>query len=209
MKRVIDVVLSVVALALTAPIIAFAAILVRVTMGSPVLFRQPRAGYKGRTFTLVKFRTMTVGDPNVVDPEQDAVRLTPVGRFLRRTSIDELPQLWNVLKGEMSLVGPRPLLLEYLPLYSAEQMRRHDTRPGITGWAQVSGRNAMTWQDRFAQDVWYVDHRSLLLDLRIMFLTISRVFSGSGVSAEGHASVSKFTGNKQPDQSRVSGGVTA
>ena len=206
MKRLLDLVLSLIALIVAGPVILFAALLVKVTMGSPVFFRQPRAGYKGRPFTLVKFRTMTVGDPNVVDPEQDAVRMTPVGRILRRFSIDELPQIWNVLRGDMSLVGPRPLLLEYLPLYSREQMRRHDVPPGITGWAQIMGRNAVSWQDRFKLDVWYVDNRSFLLDLRIILLTVNRVFSGSGVSAEGHVSISKFAGNEPTPvrhQSRV------
>jgi lipopolysaccharide/colanic/teichoic acid biosynthesis glycosyltransferase len=198
-KRVIDIVASALGLIVLSPIIGAAALLIRVTMGKPVLFRQQRPGLNEEPFELVKFRTMTVGDPNVIDPEQDAVRMTTVGRMLRRTSIDELPQLWNVLRGEMSLVGPRPLLMEYLPLYSTEQHRRHDVRPGITGWSQVIGRNELSWQDKFKLDVWYVDNRSLLLDMRIILLTIRRVFAGSGVSAAGHASMAKFTGNSRAD----------
>ena len=198
-KRVIDLVASAVGLVVLSPLIAGAALLIRVTMGKPVFFRQTRPGLGGRPFELVKFRTMSVGDPNVVDPEMDGVRMTTVGKLLRKTSIDELPQLWNVLKGDMSLVGPRPLLMEYLPLYSREQQRRHDVRPGITGWAQVMGRNALSWDDRFALDVWYVDHRSLLLDLRIILMTFQRVFTGSGVTAAGHASMAKFTGSARTD----------
>ena len=196
MKRLLDILISLTALLLLSPVIALTALVIRITMGSPVLFRQQRPGYKGRSFEIMKFRTMTVGDPNVVDTSQDRVRMTTVGKFLRRASLDELPQLWNVLRGDMSLVGPRPLLMEYLPLYSPEQARRHDVRPGITGWAQVMGRNALSWDDRFKLDVWYVDNRSLLLDLRIIFLTLNRVFTGSGVSAEGHVSTAKFAGNR-------------
>lgn len=198
-KRAIDFVASAFGLVILSPIIAAAALLIRITMGKPVLFRQMRPGLREQPFELVKFRTMTVGDPNVIDPEQDAVRMTTLGRILRRTSIDELPQLWNVLRGDMSLVGPRPLLMEYLPLYSTEQRRRHDVRPGITGWSQVMGRNALSWQDKFKLDVWYVDNRSLLLDLRILLLTIRRVFAGSGISAPGHASIAKFAGNAGAD----------
>ena len=198
-KRVIDIIASALGLIVLSPIIAAAALLIRVTMGKPVLFRQIRPGLNEEPFELVKFRTMTVGDPDVIDPEQDHIRMTKVGRMLRRTSIDELPQLWNVLRGEMSLVGPRPLLMEYLPLYSPEQHRRHAVRPGITGWSQVMGRNELTWQDKFKLDVWYVDNRSLLLDLRIILLTIRRVLAGSGVSAAGHASMAKFNGNARTD----------
>jgi len=194
-KRLFDIVASAVGLVALSPVIAIAALVIRATMGKPVLFRQRRPGLREKPFELVKFRTMTVGDPNVVDPEQDHFRMTAVGRMLRKTSIDELPQLWNVLRGDMSLVGPRPLLMEYLPLYSAEQRRRHDLRPGITGWSQVMGRNALSWQDKFKLDVWYVDHRGLLLDVRIILLTVQRVFAGSGVSAADHASSPKFTGN--------------
>ena len=195
LKRPFDAVASLILLVLTSPFMAVAALLIRLTSGSPVLFCQVRPGLRGKPFDLMKFRTMTVGDPAVVDPDQDQVRMTQVGKWLRRTSIDELPQLLNVLRGDMSLVGPRPLLMEYLPLYSADQARRHDVRPGITGWSQVMGRNALTWEEKLRLDVWYVDHQSFLLDLRILVLTVQRVFAGTGVSAEGHATVRKFTGN--------------
>lgn len=172
------------------------ATLVRLRLGRPVLFRQVRPGLHGRPFMMVKFRTMT--DARGPDGAllSDAQRLTPFGRFLRSTSLDELPELWNVLRGEMSLVGPRPLLMEYLPLYTPEQARRHDVRPGITGWAQVNGRNAVTWDERFRLDVWYVDHRSLWLDLRILWLTLRKVLARDGISAHGDATMPKFTGSK-------------
>jgi lipopolysaccharide/colanic/teichoic acid biosynthesis glycosyltransferase len=169
---------------------------VRRKLGSPALFRQVRPGLHGRPFMMVKFRTMT--DERGADGEllPDAQRLTAFGRFLRASSLDELPELWNVLRGEMSLVGPRPLLMEYLPLYSPEQARRHEVRPGITGWAQVNGRNAVSWDERFKLDVWYVDHRSLWLDLRILWLTVRKVLVREGISAQGEATMSRFTGNK-------------
>jgi lipopolysaccharide/colanic/teichoic acid biosynthesis glycosyltransferase len=161
-----------------------------------VLFRQVRPGLQGRPFTMVKFRTMTDdrGPDGALLP--DARRLTPFGRFLRASSLDELPELWNVLKGDMSLVGPRPLLMEYLPLYTPEQARRHEVRPGITGWAQVNGRNAISWANKFALDVWYVDHRSLWLDLQILWRTVRKVLVRDGISAEGEATMPKFTGSK-------------
>jgi lipopolysaccharide/colanic/teichoic acid biosynthesis glycosyltransferase len=170
--------------------------LIRRKLGSPVLFRQVRPGLQGRPFTMVKFRTMTDerGPDGALLP--DAQRLTPFGRFLRASSLDELPELWNVLKGEMSLVGPRPLLMEYLPLYTPEQVRRHEVRPGITGWAQVNGRNAISWSDKFALDVWYVDHRSLWLDVRILWRTVRKVLVRDGISAAGEATMTKFTGSK-------------
>ncbi len=172
--------------------------LVRWKMGHPVLFRQQRPGLHGRPFGMVKLRTMT----NARAPDDallpDAQRLTAFGRFLRSSSLDELPELWNVLRGEMSLVGPRPLLMEYLPLYSPEQSRRHEVRPGITGWAQVNGRNALTWDEKFRLDVWYVDHQSLRLDLRILFLTLRRVAQRDGITAAGDASMPRFTGNNAP-----------
>ncbi len=170
------------------------ALSIRLMMGSPVLFRQRRPGRGGVPFTLLKFRTMTreAGPDGAELP--DAQRLTALGRMLRRLSLDELPQLVNVLRGDMSLVGPRPLLMEYLPRYSPEQARRHEVTPGITGWAQVNGRNAVDWEDRFRLDVWYVDHRSFLLDLRILGLTAAKVFSGRGVSRADHATMPKFTG---------------
>ena len=170
--------------------------MVRRKLGSPVFFRQTRPGLRGRPFQMVKFRTMT--DARGPDGKllPDAVRLTAFGRFLRATSLDELPELWNVLKGDMSLVGPRPLLMEYLPLYSPEQARRHDVHPGITGWAQVNGRNALSWEEKFKLDVWYVDHRSLSLDIKILWLTVRKVLVREGISADGEATMSKFTGGK-------------
>lgn len=174
--------------------------LVRHKLGSPVFFRQVRPGLHGKPFEMVKFRTMTseCGPDGQLLP--DAVRLTPFGRFLRATSLDELPELWNVLKGDMSLVGPRPLLIEYLPLYSPEQARRHEVRPGITGWAQVNGRNAIRWEDKFKLDVWYVDHRSLWLDMRILWLTVKKVLVRDGISAAGEATMPRFTGSAAQEQ---------
>lgn len=196
MKRLFDLLLSIgLLLALALPLLLLWALLRR-KLGSPVLFRQVRPGLHGRPFMMVKFRTMT--DERGADGEllPDAQRLTAFGRFLRATSLDELPELWNVLCGEMSLVGPRPLLMEYLPLYSPEQARRHEVRPGITGWAQVNGRNALSWEDRFKLDVWYVDHRSFWLDLRILWLTVRKVIVREGISAQGEATMPRFTGNK-------------
>jgi lipopolysaccharide/colanic/teichoic acid biosynthesis glycosyltransferase len=168
--------------------------MVRSRLGSPIFFRQVRPGLYGRPFNMVKFRTMTDerGPEGQLLP--DAMRLTPFGRWLRATSLDELPELWNVLKGDMSLVGPRPLLMEYLPLYTPEQARRHEVRPGVTGWAQVNGRNAISWHEKFELDVWYVENRSLWLDLRIVALTVARVFARDGISHAGDATMPKFTG---------------
>jgi sugar transferase EpsL len=174
-------------------VLAAVALLVRVKLGAPVLFRQQRPGLRGRPFTLLKFRTMR-DTAAVGNSDQD--RLTPFGRRLRSSSLDELPELWNVIKGEMSLVGPRPLLMEYLPLYSPEQLRRHEVRPGITGWAQVNGRNAATWEDRFARDVWYVDHLSVKLDVIIAMRTITGILRREGIAAEGHATMPRFTGRQ-------------
>ncbi|KQO28881.1 sugar transferase [Pseudomonas sp. Leaf83] len=197
MKRLFDLVSASLALLLLFPVLLLVAWLVHRRLGSPVLFRQVRPGLHGKPFEMVKFRTMR----DAVDTEgnalPDAERLTPFGRFLRSTSLDELPELWNVIKGDMSLVGPRPLLMEYLSLYSAEQARRHEVRPGITGWAQVNGRNAVSWPEKFALDIWYVDNRSLLLDIRILFLTIKKVFVREGISAEGEATASRFTGDEK------------
>jgi lipopolysaccharide/colanic/teichoic acid biosynthesis glycosyltransferase len=164
-------------------------------LGSPVFFRQLRPGMHGKPFEIVKFRTMT--DECAADGEllPDGQRLTPFGRFLRASSLDELPELWNVLKGDMSLVGPRPLLMEYLPLYTPDQARRHEVRPGITGWAQVNGRNAISWEDKFALDVWYVDHRSWWLDMKILWLTVRKVLLRDGISAAGEATMTRFTGS--------------
>jgi sugar transferase EpsL len=195
-KRLLDVVASAAALLLLSPVIAVTAVLVAWRLGRPVLFRQVRPGLRGRPFTLVKFRTMTDarGPDGALLP--DGERLPPFGAWLRRSSLDELPQLWNVLRGDMSLVGPRPLLMEYLPLYSPEQARRHEVRPGITGWAQVKGRNALPWAERFILDVWYVDHRSFLLDLRILGLTLAKVFRREGITQRGHATADYFRGER-------------
>jgi sugar transferase EpsL len=195
LKRALDLVGASVALVVLSPLLALVAIGVRVRLGSPVLFRQERPGRGGRPFVMTKFRTMTDrrGPDGALLPDTD--RLTRFGRFLRRTSIDELPELLNVVRGDMSLVGPRPLLMQYLPLYSPEQARRHEVRPGITGWAQVNGRNAVTWDEKFALDVWYVDHRSTRLDVEILGRTIAQVFSGDGVSAPGHATMEPFGGS--------------
>jgi lipopolysaccharide/colanic/teichoic acid biosynthesis glycosyltransferase len=170
---------------------------VRIGLGSPVLFRQSRPGRHGVPFTLLKYRTMTdARDPDgTIRP--DAERLTAFGRFLRSTSLDELPELWNVVRGEMSLVGPRPLLMQYLTRYTAEQARRHEVRPGITGWSQVNGRNAVSWSDRFEMDVWYVDHHSLALDLGILLRTLSRVFRRDGISGDGSPTMTEFTGSSR------------
>lgn len=194
-KRIFDVLLSVTIIVLTLPLVLFGALVVWLSMGRPVLFQQMRPGYKGRPFMLYKFRTMRDACDAAGRVLPDAERLTKWGSLLRRTSIDELPQLFNVLRGDMSIVGPRPLLMEYLPLYSAEQMRRHDVRPGITGWAQVNGRNALTWDERFRLDVWYVDHCSFRQDLRILLLTVRKVLVREGISADGEATMSKFTGS--------------
>lgn len=194
--RLFDVIVALVLLMLLSfPLLLLAAV-IRLRLGSPVLFRQVRPGLQGLPFTMVKFRTMTDGRGPDGELLPDAQRSTSFGRFLRSTSLDELPELWNVLRGEMSLVGPRPLLMEYLPLYSAEQARRHEVRPGITGWAQVNGRNAVSWDERFRLDVWYVDHRSLWLDLRILWLTVCKVLVREGINAQGEATMPRFTGNK-------------
>lgn len=193
MKRLFDLSVSALALLVLALPLLVLIWLVRRKLGSPVFFRQVRPGLNGLPFEMVKFRTMT--DERGSDGQllPDAVRLTSFGRFLRSTSLDELPELWNVLKGEMSLVGPRPLLMEYLPLYSPEQARRHDVRPGVTGWAQVNGRNAISWEEKFELDVWYVDHQSLWLDFKILWLTVKKVLVREGISAAGEATMSKFT----------------
>ena len=195
MKRLVDIFLSSAMLVLLSPIMAIVAIAVRIDLGAPVLFRQVRPGLKGQPFTLYKFRTMRGAHSGELAPDRDEERLTAFGRRLRASSLDELPELWNVLRGDMSLVGPRPLLMRYLPLYSAEQMRRHDVRPGLTGWAQVNGRNALTWEEKFKLDVWYVDHRSFLLDLRILLLTVAAVFMRQGISSESSATMPEFKGS--------------
>ncbi len=196
MKRAIDFFLAAVALIFFAVPLVFLALLVRTQLGTPILFRQVRPGRNGRLFKLAKFRTMTDERDAAGELLPDASRLTPFGRWLRATSLDELPSLWNVLKGDMSLVGPRPLLVEYLRLYSPEQARRHEVRPGITGWAQVNGRNALTWEQKFELDVWYVDHQTFRLDLRILLMTVSKVFVREGISAKGEATMPRFTGTR-------------
>jgi lipopolysaccharide/colanic/teichoic acid biosynthesis glycosyltransferase len=196
MKRLFDLFVATVLLVLLGlPLLLLAAV-IRLRLGSPVLFRQVRPGLHGRPFTMVKFRTMTDGRGPDGALLPDAQRLTSFGRMLRSTSLDELPELWNVLRGEMSLVGPRPLLMEYLPLYTPAQARRHEVRPGITGWAQVNGRNALSWEERFSLDVWYVDHRTFWLDLRVLWLTVRKVLVRDGISAQGEATMSRFTGGK-------------
>lgn len=194
MKRAFDFVAALVILTVVSPVLAALAILVRVNMGSPVLFRQVRPGFGGRPFGMVKFRSMRDAYDGDGNPLSDADRITPLGQFLRATSLDELPELWNVLKGDMSLVGPRPLAMAYLPLYSLEQARRHEVRPGLTGWAQVNGRNAITWSQKFSYDVWYVDNQSLWLDIRILLMTTKVVGMRIGVAAGGQAEVESFDG---------------
>jgi lipopolysaccharide/colanic/teichoic acid biosynthesis glycosyltransferase len=193
-KRLFDLAVAIPAMLILAPLFALVALAVRLNLGRPIFFIQPRPGLEGRPFKLIKFRTMR----DDVDPNgrslSDAERLTGFGRFLRSTSLDELPELWNVVKGEMSLVGPRPLLLHYLDLYTPFQMRRHEMRPGLTGWAQVNGRNALSWPEKFAHDVWYVDNAGFLLDLRILLLTLVRILDRRGITAEGEATMPYFQG---------------
>jgi lipopolysaccharide/colanic/teichoic acid biosynthesis glycosyltransferase len=195
-KRLFDILVATTLLLLTLPLMLATALAVRLALGAPVLLRQTRPGKGGIPFIFFKFRTMTEERDGAGRLLPDERRLTPFGRWLRATSLDELPQLVNVLKGDMSLVGPRPLLMEYISLYSPQQARRHEVRPGITGWAQVNGRNALSWEERFRLDVWYVDHRSLLLDLRILLLTVLRVFQARGVAQPGQATMTRFTGGR-------------
>ncbi|OEY65152.1 sugar transferase [Marinobacter sp. X15-166B] len=194
LKRLLDIIAATFGLLLLSPVILIVAWQVRRKLGSPVLFRQIRPGLHGNPFELVKFRTMCDAYDESGKPLSDSERITPFGRFLRSTSLDELPGLWNVLKGDMSLVGPRPLLMEYLPLYSKEQYRRHEVRPGITGWAQVNGRNAISWEEKFKLDVWYVDNRSLWIDIKILILTVKKVLVRDGISGEGEVTMSRFEG---------------
>lgn len=196
MKRLFDVVISFVALVMLSPAIGLVALLIRQKIGSPVLFKQPRPGLRGKIFHVYKFRTMTDERDENGELLPDAVRLTKFGQLLRKLSLDELPQLWNVLKGDMSFVGPRPLLVEYLPLYNERQAHRHDVRPGITGWAQVNGRNAISWEQKFEYDVWYVENQSLWLDFKILLLTVKKVFVSEGISQEGQATMEKFRGSR-------------
>ncbi len=194
-KRLFDIVVASIGLLLAVPLLVVIGLTIRIRMGSPILFRQVRPGRFAEPFEMVKFRTMLDGIGADGLPLPDGQRLTPLGRFLRSTSLDELPELWNVLKGEMSLVGPRPLLVEYVPLYSIEQARRHEVRPGITGWAQVNGRNAIGWEEKLALDSWYVDNRSTYLDLKILLLTALKVFGRQGISADGEATMTRFEGS--------------
>lgn len=194
MKRIFDFVVALCVLLAFSPVFFMLVLLVRKYLGAPVFFTQERPGRHGKIFKMVKFRTMTSARDGAGNLLPDEQRLTRFGRFLRSSSLDELPELWNVLKGDMSLVGPRPLLVEYLPLYSAEQARRHDVRPGITGWAQVNGRNAISWDQKFRLDVWYVENRSFWLDIRILFLTVKKVLIRDGISQQGEATMSRFTG---------------
>lgn len=196
-KRLVDIVGSAAILVVLSPILALTALLVRAKLGSPVLFRQVRPGLGGKPFELVKFRSMTDDRDQRGELRPDAQRLPPFGRWLRSTSLDELPELWNVLRGDMSLVGPRPLLMQYLPLYSPEQRRRHEVRPGLTGLAQVEGRNALTWDEKFAADVRYVNQQSLWLDLTIMVRTVTMILRREGISASGEATMSPFTGTSR------------
>lgn len=195
MVRFFSFIVSLVALLALSPLIVLVALFIRIKLGSPVLFKQVRPGLYGKPFNMLKFRSMLDAVDKDGNPLPDEQRLTRFGKVLRSTSLDELPGLINVLKGDMSLVGPRPLLMEYLPLYSEEQSRRHEVRPGITGWAQVNGRNAISWEDKFKLDVWYVDNRSLWLDIKILFLTVKKVFVREGISAAGEATMRKFTGS--------------
>lgn len=198
-KRLFDLVVVLLAAPFWVPVVTVLAVLVRVKLGAPVLFRQKRPGQGEQIFELVKFRTMTNDRDAQGRLLPDAVRLTPFGNWLRATSLDELPELWNVLRGEMSLVGPRPLLVQYLDRYSPEQRRRHEIPPGITGWAQINGRNALSWEEKFKLDVWYADHRSLALDLRILFLTLWKVKAREGISAAGEATMPEFSRTNQHD----------
>ena len=195
MKRVFDLVVATVALVVLCPVMLVVALLVAAKLGRPILFRQPRPGLGGKPFEMLKFRSMLDAHDARGDPLPDHRRLTRFGRLLRSTSLDELPGLLSVVRGDMSLVGPRPLLMQYLPLYSAEQARRHLVRPGLTGWAQVNGRNTLSWDAKFAYDIWYVDHQSLALDLRILWMTVRKVLMRDGISAEGEATMHPFTGS--------------
>ena len=194
-KRVFDICSSVLGLLLLSSFIVVVGFQIHRKLGSPVLFRQVRPGKDGKPFEMIKFRTMRDSTDKNGHALPDSERMTPFGVFLRSTSLDELPELWNVLKGDMSLVGPRPLLMEYLPLYSPDQYRRHQVRPGVTGWAQINGRNAISWEDKFKLDVWYVDNRSFWLDIKIIYLTVKKVIIRDGISADGEATISKFTGS--------------
>ena len=196
LKRLLDIVIASSALVLLSPIYALVAYKVKKNLGSPVLFRQVRPGLHGKPFEMIKFRSMKDALDTAGNPLPDSERLTPFGKMLRATSLDEMPELWNVIKGDMSIVGPRPLLMEYLPLYNAEQAKRHEVRPGITGYAQVNGRNAISWEKKFELDTWYVNNHSLWLDFKIMLKTVKKVLAKDDISAEGDVTMHKFTGSK-------------
>ena len=200
LKRLLDIIIASIALILLSPLYAFVAYKVKKNLGSPVLFRQVRPGLHGKPFEMIKFRTMKDAVDADGNPLPDSERLTPFGKMLRSTSLDEMPELWNVIKGDMSVVGPRPLLTEYLPLYTAEQAKRHHVRPGMTGHAQVNGRNAIGWEEKFKLDTWYVENQSTLLDFKIMFKTVHKVLAKDDISAEGEATMTKFTGTPDKDK---------
>ena len=200
LKRLLDMIIASIALILLSPLYAVVAYKVRKNLGSPVLFRQVRPGLHGKPFEMIKFRTMKDAVDEQGNPLPDSERLTPFGQMLRSSSLDEMPELWNVIKGDMSIVGPRPLLMEYLPLYSPEQAKRHDVRPGMTGHAQVNGRNAIGWEEKFKLDTWYVENQSTLLDFKIMFKTVHKVLAKDDISAEGEATMTRFTGTSNKDK---------
>ena len=199
-KRLFDIIASASGLIFLSPVFLILIYLIRTNLGEPVFFTQERPGKDGKPFKMIKFRSMRDAVDKDGNPLPDSERLTPFGKKLRATSLDELPELWNVLKGEMSLVGPRPLLMSYLPLYNEFQNRRHEMRPGVTGWAQVNGRNALSWDEKFAHDIWYIDHYSFWLDMKILFLTVKKVFIKEGISAEGEATMPYFTGNDSDEK---------
>ncbi len=200
LKRLLDIIIASIALILLSPLYAFVAYKVKTNLGSPVLFRQVRPGLHGKPFEMIKFRTMKDAVDAQGNPLPDSERLTPFGKMLRSTSLDEMPELWNVIKGDMSIVGPRPLLTEYLPLYNEEQAKRHNVRPGMTGHAQVNGRNAISWEEKFKLDTWYVENQSTLLDFKIMFKTVHKVLAKDDISAEGEATMTHFTGTSNKDE---------
>ena len=198
-KRLLDIIIASIALVILSPLYAFVAYKVKKNLGSPVLFRQVRPGLNGKPFEMIKFRTMKDAVDAQGNPLPDSERLTPFGKMLRSSSLDEMPELWNVIKGDMSVVGPRPLLMEYLPLYNADQAKRHNVRPGMTGHAQVNGRNAIGWEEKFKLDTWYVENQSTVLDFKIMLKTVQKVIAKDDISAEGEATMTKFTGSKSED----------
>lgn len=200
LKRLLDIIIASIALILLSPLYFYVAHKVKKNLGSPVLFRQVRPGLHGKPFEMIKFRTMKDAVDEQGNPLPDSERLTPFGQMLRSTSLDEMPELWNVIKGDMSIVGPRPLLMEYLPLYSPEQAKRHDVRPGMTGHAQVNGRNAIGWEEKFKLDTWYVENQSIWLDFKIMFKTVHKVLAKDDISAEGEATMTRFTGSQNKDE---------